>query len=153
VSWFLAVIRRLEGITYWVIEDPTEIHDFINNEVHKEWEEDVKFEGREPDGDLWLKVLSKYKWQLAVTEIDKVKLNPSIMNLVDHRRGYVFTDELAKRSDELRICIEKYRVVIWPIIIRKEDFTLMDGYCRYTSLKNMGVKRIYAYVGTLIRHF
>ena len=149
----MAVIRRLEGITYWVIEEPTEIYDFINNEVRKEWEEDVKFEGREPSGDSWLKVLSKYKWQLEVMEIDKVKLNPSIMNLVDDRRGYVFTDELAKRSDELRMCIEKYRVVIWPIIIRKEGFMLMDGYCRYTSLKNIGIKRIYAYVGTLQRQF
>ena len=145
----MAVIRRLEGITYWVIEDSNEIYDFINTEVRKEWEEDVKFEGRELNRDPWLKTLSKRKWQLEIMEIDRVKLNPSIMNLVDNRRGYVFLDELAKRSDELRTAIEKYRIVIWPIIIRKEDSMLMDGYCRYTSLKNMDVKRIYVYVGIL----
>ena len=145
----MAVIRRLGGITYWTIEDPNEICDFINTEIRKEWEEDAKFEGREPSGDSWLKTLSKRKWRLKIMEIDKIKLNPSIMNLVDNKRVYVFLDELAKRSDELRNAMEKYRVVIWPIIVRKEDSMLMDGYCRYTSLKNMDVKRIYVYVGTL----
>jgi hypothetical protein len=108
MSWYLAVIRRLEGITYWTIKDPDEIYDFINTEVRKEWEEDVKFEGREPSGDSWLKTLSKRIWRLEATEIDKIKLNPSIMNLADNRRGYAFLDELAKRSDELRNAIEKY---------------------------------------------
>ena len=44
-------VRRLEGITYWVIEDPEGIYDFINKEVRKEWEEDAESEGREPQED------------------------------------------------------------------------------------------------------
>jgi hypothetical protein len=30
-------IRRLEGITYWVIENPEAIHNFINTKVLKQW--------------------------------------------------------------------------------------------------------------------
>jgi hypothetical protein len=52
-------IRRLEGITYWVIEDPDAIHDFMNNELQKEWEEDARTEHRDPTKDTWLKTLSK----------------------------------------------------------------------------------------------
>ncbi len=35
-------LRRLEGVSYWVIDDPDGIYDFINNEVRREWEDDVK---------------------------------------------------------------------------------------------------------------
>lgn len=41
-------IRRLKGITYWVIETPHRIHDFINCEIRKELETDAFFEGRDP---------------------------------------------------------------------------------------------------------
>lgn len=142
-------IRRLEGITYWVIEDSEGLHDFINTEIRKEWEADAKFEGRSPSEDPWSKALSERKWRLEVNEIKSVKLNPDIMNYVDSERGYNFAAELVERSDELRTSIKEFSIVIWPIIIREEDSMLVDGYCRYTALKTMKIKRIYAYVGTL----
>lgn len=142
-------IRRLEGITYWVIEDSEGIHDFINKEMRKEWEEDARFEGRDPKEDLWLKTLTRRNWHLEITEIDRIKLNPNIMNYVDHDRGYNFAGELDKRSDELRRSIQQYCTVIWPVIIREEDFMLVDGYCRYIALRTMNIQRIYAYIGTL----
>lgn len=46
-SLLLTPIRRLEGVTYWVIEDPEGIHDYINTEIRKEWEEDVRREHRD----------------------------------------------------------------------------------------------------------
>jgi hypothetical protein len=141
-------IRRLEGITYWVIEDPKAIHDFINTEIRHEWEEDVRFEGRNPEDDLWLKTLLKRKWTLDIIDTGQVKLNPATMNLVDKRKGYIFQEELTNRSKELQESIRKFSLVIWPIIIKRENFELVDGYCRYTSLKAMNVSRIYAYVGT-----
>jgi ParB-like chromosome segregation protein Spo0J len=70
------------------------------------------------------------------------------MNLVDKRKGYIFQEELTNRSKELQESIRKFSLVIWPIIIKRENFELVDGYCRYTSLKAMNVSRIYAYVGT-----
>jgi ParB-like chromosome segregation protein Spo0J len=39
-------------------------------------------------------------------------------------------------------------VVLSPVIVRKEDYQLVDGYCRYATLKAMGMSKIYAYVGS-----
>lgn len=142
-------IRRLEDITYWVIEDPDEIYDFIDTEIRKEWAADAKSEGRDPSQDRWLRTLSQRKWSLEIAEISRITLNPVIMNYVDAQRGYIFSQSLAKRSKELREEIETYAMVIWPIIVRSEDMVLVDGYCRYSALKAMNVKRIYAYLGAL----
>jgi len=142
-------IRRLEGITYWVIEDPDGIRDFINKEIRKEWEEDARSEGRDPQKDQWLKILSKVKWSLKISEIDRIKLNPNIMNYADSKRGYNFQEELAKRCQELQRGIEQFNLVIWPVIVKKEDFMLVDGYCRFSTLKSMKVSRVYTYVGEL----
>ncbi len=147
--FLMTPVRRLDGITYWVIEDPEGIYNFINKEIRKEWEADAKFEGRESREDLWLKTLSKRRWRLEIAKIDRIKLNPNIMNYVDDVRGYNFSEELAERSDELRSSIKEYCSVVWPVIVREEDFMLVDGYCRYTALRDMNVHRIYAYVGTL----
>lgn len=147
--FLITPVRRLDGITYWVIEDPEGIYDFINKEIRKEWEADARFEGREPKENTWLKSLSKRRWSLEIAEIDRIKLNPDIMNYVDDERGYNFSQELAKRSDELRRSIKEYSQVIWPVIVRKEGFMLVDGYCRYATLRMMNIQRTYAYVGTL----
>ncbi len=141
-------IRRLEGITYWVIEDPEGIRDFISNEIRKEWEADARSEGRNPKNDPWLKTLSKQRWNLEIVETHRIKLDPRIMNLVDPTKGYVFENILAKRSQELREAIERFASVIWPIIVRRSNFMLVDGYCRYATLKAMNVSRVYAYLGT-----
>jgi len=143
-----APIRRLDGITYWVIEDPNAIHDFINTEIRKEWEADARSEGRDPQKDLWLKSLFKRKWSLKIMDIDRIKLNSALMNYVDKKRGYYFSESLAKRSQELQEVIEKFSVVIWPLIIKKENSELVDGYCRHSTLRAMNVSRTYAYVGS-----
>ena len=142
-------IRRLEGITYWVIEDPEAISDFINNEIRREWEADARSERRNPKDDPWVKTLSKRRWILRTVRIDRIKLDPRIMNYRDVKSEYVFVDSLAKRSQELRETIERFASVIWPIIAKKENFMLVDGYCRYATLKAMNVSRIYAYVGAM----
>ncbi len=127
--FMMTPLRRLEGVTYWVI--------------------DARFEDRDPKEDTWLKTLPKRKWSLEIAEIDHVRLNSMIMNYVDDVRGYNFSEELAERSDELRKSIQQYAQVIWPVIVRGEDFMLVDGYCRHAALKMMNTKRIYAYVGIL----
>jgi len=142
-------IRRLDGISYWVIEDPDGIYDFINTELRREWEEDARSEGRDPKEDAWLKALPKRRWTLEKTRIDLIGLDPRIMNYVDVERGYVFQESLTKRSQELKETIEKFASVIWPVIAKKEDFMLVDGYCRYTALKALHVSKTYAYVGSL----
>jgi len=143
-------LRRLEGISYWVIEDPADIRNFINTEVRKEWELDVRSLPRDPAGGDWLPTLSEREWSLKVLPTEQCKLNDSIMNFADAEAGYTFADRLAERRRQLRHAIEAYGIVIWPVIIRKEDAQVMDGYCRYTALREMRVSKIYAYVGHLL---
>jgi hypothetical protein len=64
-------------------------------------------------------------------------------------RGAVFSKSLAERSRELQESIEMGGVAIWPVVVRKEDMQLIDGYCRYAALKTMKVSRIYTYIGSL----
>jgi len=139
-------LRRLDGIAYWVIEDPNEIYDFINSQIRKEWTADAKHEGRNPQEDPWLQELPKRKWHLEILHLDEIKPNP--YEFIP-KTGYNFEEKLAKRSKELQAAIETYASVIWPVIVRQEDMQLVDGYCRYTTLQAMNVPRIYAYVGTL----
>jgi hypothetical protein len=136
-------------MTYWVIEDPDGIRDYINKEILKEWEADARQEHREPENDLWLKTLSKRKWSLQIIDMKRIKLNPDVMSYVDPQRGYVFSKRLAKRSRELQESVRIGGSVIWSLIVRKEDMQLVDGYCRYSTIRTMGMSRTYAYVGTL----
>lgn len=84
--------------------------------------------------DPWLKTLSKRKWSLQIIDMKRIKLNPDIMNYVDLQRGYVFSERLAERSRELQESIRFGSSVIWPLIVRKMDMQLVDGYCRYSTL-------------------
>jgi hypothetical protein len=132
-----------------VIDEPDAIYDFVNSVVRREWETNVRSEHRDPKDDPWLTTLARRKWHLETMEITQVKLNPDIMNYVDLERSYVFPESLEKRSAELRQAMDLGGVVLSPLIIRKEDNQLVDGYCRYTTLKAMSVTRAYIYIGKL----
>ena len=142
-------MRKLEGISYWVISDPIAIYDFVNSQVRKEWELDARSEHRDPKDDPWLMTLARRKWHLEILDMTRIKLDPEIMNYADHERGYVFSRSLEKRSAELRHNLEAGAVVLSPLIVREEDYQLVDGYCRCTTLKAMNVPRTYTYVGSL----
>jgi hypothetical protein len=142
-------IRRLEGISYWVIEDPEAIKDYINTEIRKEWEYDVKSTPNDPASGPWLATLSKRDWRLVALKTSGVSVDQEMINYVDSKTGYNFAERLAQRRQELRKGLELWARVIWPIVVRKEDMQVLDGYCRYTTLKEMGVQRVYAYLGSL----
>ena len=143
-------LRRLDGISYWVIEDPDGIWDFINTEIRKEWGFDVRSLPRDdPAAGTWLQDLPHRRWTLEIVEIGKVSLDEHMMRFVDPETGYNFPEHLAKRRKELRYALENYGIVICPIIVRKEDMQVLDGYCRYTTLKEMNIPSVYAYVGRL----
>ena len=134
-------LRRVEGVTYWVIDDSKEIRRLINTNIRHEWEKDAETEGIDPSLDPWLRGLSKMKWSLKRFATSNVRLDSSMMRRRD------FVARLQERSKQLRREIELYDRVIWPVIIRGEDSMLRDGYCRYTTLKTMAVEKILAYVG------
>ena len=75
-------------------------------------------------------------------------MNQEIMNFADKRRNYSFQASLAKRREELRTVLETFGGVTWPVVVR-DDMVLVDGYCRFTTLREMGISQVYAYVGAL----
>jgi len=131
----LTPVRHLDGISYWVIEDSTEIGDFVGSVLRKEWEAE-EAEGEKPATDLLTDLLGR-RFTLRVVNTGEV-----------HGSGYLQTAELGRRRAELRRGIERFGDVIWPIVVREEGYYLADGYCRYSALKEMGVPRLYAYVGS-----
>jgi hypothetical protein len=149
VSYVTTPLRRLERISYWVIEDPEEIRDFINTEVRKEWEQDIKEMAGDPASGVWLETLPSRKWRLSIVQTADLKLDDFALNYIDPKTGYNFAKRLAERSKELRKGIELWGRVIWPIILRGEDMEVLDGYCRYSTLRELGTSRLYAYVGKL----
>jgi hypothetical protein len=136
------VVRRLEGITYWVVNDRKEIRRFINTSVRREWEEDNKNDGVDSRKDDWLLSLPRREWRFRILRMDRVRLNPEMMARSS------FTTELNRRSREMRRSLTSYGIVIWPIVIRGEDYELKDGYCRFTTLRGMGIRTVFAYVGS-----
>lgn len=132
-----------------MIDDPEGIYDFMNAEVRKEWEEDVKSMPGDPASGVWLATLPRRRWRLSTVRTAEIELDVSVMNYVDAKSSYNFSERLAKRRQELRKAIELWGRVIWPIVIREEDMQVLDGYCRFTTLKEMGVSRVYSYLGRL----
>ena len=53
------LLKRVEGITYWVIDDPKQIRKFINTNLRQEWKKDAETDGVDPGRDPWLRDLSK----------------------------------------------------------------------------------------------
>lgn len=94
-------IRRLEGISYWVIEDAEAIGDYIDTEIRKEWEYDAKCTLNDPAGGAWLPTLSKRNWRLETLKTSKVSSDQEMMNYVDSKTGYNFTQRVAQRRQEL----------------------------------------------------
>jgi hypothetical protein len=145
----LTVLQKLDGVSYWVIEDPHEIFEFVNTNIRREWESDLKSEGKNPKESNWLSKLVARKWRLEVVDIDRVRLNEELMRYKDNKSGYDFAARLQERKRELTREIRDSARVIPPIILQGEDNLLMDGYCRYATLKDMGLKKAYAYIGNL----
>jgi hypothetical protein len=129
-------VRTLEGINYWVIEDPAYIKKYVDVVLRKEWEADMEDDGG-PSKD-WLTDMLRRRWSLQVLDMDDVSGS-----------DYLGSPRLAERRAELKRGIERYGSVIWPVVVREENHHLADGYCRYTTLKEMGVLHLYAYVGRL----
>ena len=137
-------IRRLEGVVYWVIDDPSDIGDFIRTVLRKEWEGDLRSEGKDPSHNSWLADLLRRRWELGV--LKTLEVEPDMEWVTPE---FLASERLGQRRAELRRTIEYGGAVIWPIVARAEGYKLADGYCRYTALKEMGVPRLYAYVGSV----
>ena len=140
-------LRSLSGVSYWIIDDPKSIYDFINTNVQLEWENDVRDSEGFVERDPWLQTLSKRRWTLEVIRLEEVRLNPMVMNYGNEAKGYDFQTNLAKRS----LLLEKALgtgAVIWPLVV-DEGMWLRDGYCRYSTLTKLGISEAYCYLGAV----
>jgi hypothetical protein len=146
----LTTVRRLHSIEYRVFEDSDDIHDFINIEVRRELEADLGSMRQDLRDEALLNSLPKRKWKLDVVSLDDVRLSPMILSSSNVKTGRKFTERLKERRLELRTALESRGAVIWPIVLLREDNLLVDGYCRHSTLQEMGIPETYAYVGTTI---
>lgn len=144
----MVVLRELEGITYWVIEEPSEITELVNKHIRKEWESDIAEQEDHEEG-RWLESLGSRNWVLSTVELESIKLSNQVMDYVNSRTGYNFRKRLEERRRALERDIDRFGAVIRPVVIRGEDSQLMDGYCRYHVLTSRNVGRTYAYIGSL----
>lgn len=112
----MSPVRSLDGITYLVIEEPIDISDFVRTVLKKEWEADLRSEGKDPVGDPWLDDLLERRWKLEIMRTLEVR----------PESDYVKSERLKHRRGELRKALE-LGSVIWPIVVRAEGMLLADG--------------------------
>jgi hypothetical protein len=60
-----------------------------------------------------------------------------------------FQRALPEEAQHLDSLMELGGVVLPPLVVKKEDTQLVDGYCPYTTFKAMNVSRVYAHSGIL----
>src|SRR5713101_7425485 len=100
--------RKLDGISYKLLDDPVEIKEFVNDKVRKEWEKDIKEAWRDPRKSRWLGNLLSRRWRLTTLYSEKIKLNPEIMNIKNEKTGFDFYEDLLERKADLKRKMQKY---------------------------------------------
>lgn len=141
--------RWLQGIEYRVLEDGDDIHDYVNTMVRKELEADCESMGYDARSDETVNSLARMRWSLETVDLRDVKLNPLITESHDLKTGRRFTDRLRERRKDLRRALESGEAAIWPLVLVGDDHFLIDGYCRHSTLGEMGVSSAYCYCGRI----
>lgn len=137
----------LHGIEYRVLEDSNDIYDYVNTTIRKELETDALTMRNGPNSNEIIDSLASRKWKLEIVKLCDILLNPMIMQSCDIKTGRQFGDRLKERTSELRRALDQDRGAIWPLIIVDNNRLLIDGYCRHSTLTEMGIPRAYGYSG------
>jgi len=139
------VYKKLSGFTYNIIKDKKKIRPFLLKWLGREWRIDHKERPDQIWTIKWLKDLRKMQFDLRIVDINKIKLRKDLMN---YKKGrYIFRDELKDRCADRLESIQR-GVSIEPLVVRKKDMQLMDGYSRFSVLKKLGAKKVYVYMGS-----
>ena len=139
--------RWLYGVEYRVLEDPDDIYDYVNMEIRKELEIDLTSMRKPRNSSETIGSLGKRKWRLEVVSVGDIQLNPTITESYDLKTGKGFKDRLKERTADLRRALERDRAVISPIVLIDRPPLLIDGYCRHSTLIEMGIPKAYGYSG------
>jgi hypothetical protein len=103
----MKIIRRLQGITYWVVDDPKEIRRLVNSNIRKEWESDILDQGEDFEDGIWMNGLSRRRWLLKVVAMKDIRLSDRIMRYRNEKTKYGFVEHLKERKAELEGGIRK----------------------------------------------
>jgi hypothetical protein len=139
----------LHGIKYRVLEDPDDIYDYVNTVIRRELETDFISMGKGEVSNEIIDSLAARRWKLEVANVCDIRLNPMIMESYDIKTGQRFKDRLKERTSELRRVLDQDRTVIWPLVLIGNHHLLIDGYCRHSTLTEMGIPKAYSYLGRI----
>ena len=139
------------GIEYRVLEDPDDIYDYVNTVVRKELETDLigMRERETQNSNGTINSLASRQWRLELVNVSDIRLDPLIMESFDINTGQRFKDRLKERTSKLRRALDKERVAIWPLVVIDNQHLLIDGYCRHSTLTDMGIPKAYGYLGQI----
>lgn len=84
----MTTLRKLQGITYRVLDDPGDIFDFINHDIRKEWENDRRSVREDPGVDEWLIDLHNSEWRLEIVSLNQISTDPKIIDYKDSEYNF-----------------------------------------------------------------
>lgn len=141
----------LHGVEYRVLEDPDDIYDYVNTAIRKELETDTVTMRNGPDSNEIIDSLATRKWKLEIVNLCDIQLNPMILESSDIKTGRRFRDRLKERTSEFRQVLDHDKVAICPLVLVDNHRLLIDGYCRHSTLTEMGIPRAYGYSGFVLK--
>ncbi len=138
--------KKLGKFTYHVITDKSKLKQFLLKWIGGEWEIDHK---EFPDQQWtieWLNLLPQYNFKLKKVDLETIQPRQDLMNYKTD--SYNFKEELKVRAYEMEESILQGSS-LGPLLVKKENMELMDGYTRYTILKKYQQKTTYVYLGLI----
>ena len=125
-------IMKVQGVRYRVVNKPA-IKEHLFRALREEWEEDEFNEE-------WYPQMSNWEWTVQTLKISDVKLWEPLM------KDPVFIRDLKRRTQE-QIDMILRNEAIEPVVVRRKDMVIYDGYARLHALKKLGKDETLAYIG------
>ena len=138
------VYKKLEKFTYHLIKNGVEIKKYLNKWLVKEWKQDIQEFPDQPWSREWLNLISLMEFRLVKIPINGIKQRQDLMEY--RSESYNFTEHLLERVKEMEESILQGSSIS-PLVVNGENMELMDGYTRYTVLKNHEMRFVYVYLG------
>jgi hypothetical protein len=136
--------RKLGDFTYNILADSSDIKPFLMHWLTWEWSIDHQESPEQIWTVEWLELLPQMSFTLEVLALNDIQPRPDLMNYKTESESFV--EDLQARAEEREVSMLR-GVSIEPIVVNQSGFELMDGYTRYTVLKQYQQKEVYAYVG------
>ena len=91
-------------------------------------------------------MLPQFEFKVKKVELEKIHPRQDLM--IYKSDSYDFKEHLKVRADEMEESLLQGSS-LGPLIVKKENMELMDGYTRYSILKKYEQKKTYVYLGSL----